>query len=103
VFTLPCDDGNTVNGDGCSSACKVEKSYTCSGGSATTPSICTYTGKFVTITLTTITSSSVANQALFIFTMVPPLFNLEQKDLTSSVSLKSDAALSIACANYTAG
>ena len=28
-----CDDGNIRNGDGCSSKCKIEKSYGCDGGS----------------------------------------------------------------------
>lgn len=31
-----CDDGNTVSGDGCSSACKVELGYNCTGN----PSVC---------------------------------------------------------------
>jgi cysteine-rich repeat protein len=31
-----CDDGNTVNGDGCSAACQVEAGYQCSGQ----PSVC---------------------------------------------------------------
>ena len=29
------DDGNVVNGDGCSSICKVEDGYVCTGGSPT--------------------------------------------------------------------
>lgn len=32
-----CDDGNVVDGDGCSAACTVEMGYICSG----TPSVCT--------------------------------------------------------------
>jgi cysteine-rich repeat protein len=35
-----CDDTNTTNGDGCSSACAVESGYTCTG---TAPSACTFT------------------------------------------------------------
>ncbi|KAL4428862.1 hypothetical protein ABPG74_001349 [Tetrahymena malaccensis] len=35
-----CDDGNTINGDGCSSSCKVEDGWKCSGGSATSPDVC---------------------------------------------------------------
>lgn len=31
--TYECDDGNTRSGDGCSSRCKIEKSYGCGGGS----------------------------------------------------------------------
>ncbi len=32
-----CDDGNTVDGDGCSADCRVEPCFTCTG----TPSVCT--------------------------------------------------------------
>ena len=32
-FTLPCDDGNLVNGDGCSNTCQVESGFFCVGGS----------------------------------------------------------------------
>jgi len=32
--TERCDDGNSQSGDGCSAACLVEKTWTCSGGSA---------------------------------------------------------------------
>jgi cysteine-rich repeat protein len=39
-----CDDGNLINGDGCSSACIVEVGYRCKNGSTTTKSICIYTG-----------------------------------------------------------
>ena len=35
-----CDDGNTVDGDGCSSTCTVECGYNCSGGTATTQDDC---------------------------------------------------------------
>ena len=31
-----CDDGNTANGDGCSSVCQVESAYFCEGS----PSLC---------------------------------------------------------------
>nr|HPH68127.1 proprotein convertase P-domain-containing protein [Kofleriaceae bacterium] len=33
-----CDDGNTVNGDGCTSTCGTEGGYTCVGA----PSVCTF-------------------------------------------------------------
>ena len=35
-----CDDGNLVNGDGCSSLCLVESGGTCSGGSLTQADVC---------------------------------------------------------------
>jgi len=36
---LQCDDGNTVDGDGCSSSCKIEQDYECTGKA---PSRCKY-------------------------------------------------------------
>jgi cysteine-rich repeat protein len=40
-----CDDGNTRNGDGCSSTCTIEKDYRCGGGSEFAPDICIETRK----------------------------------------------------------
>jgi hypothetical protein len=37
---LPCDDGNTVNGDGCSSTCQVEGGWACRGGSSISQDVC---------------------------------------------------------------
>eukprot|EP00347_Sterkiella_histriomuscorum_P013569 403364213 len=39
---LQCDDGNTLNGDGCSSTCSIESGWTCSGGNSTTKDTCKY-------------------------------------------------------------
>jgi cysteine-rich repeat protein len=39
-FQYPCDDGNLVNGDGCSSTCTIEPHYTCYGGDNTHPDKC---------------------------------------------------------------
>jgi hypothetical protein len=38
---LACDDGNNVNGDGCSSDCKIEVGYNCIGGSPNSKDACT--------------------------------------------------------------
>ena len=35
------DDGNLINGDGCTSACNIESGFTCTGGSATSKDIWT--------------------------------------------------------------
>lgn len=35
-----CDDGNTKNGDGCSSMCKVEPGWECLGGSSYRMDVC---------------------------------------------------------------
>ena len=37
---LECDDGNLLDGDGCSAFCTVEKGFKCKGGSMTAPDIC---------------------------------------------------------------
>jgi cysteine-rich repeat protein len=36
-----CDDNNTVDGDGCSSLCRIECGYQCTGGSSEHPDTCT--------------------------------------------------------------
>ena len=36
-----CDDGNNFDYDGCNQNCKVEAGWKCSGGSPTTPDVCT--------------------------------------------------------------
>lgn len=35
-----CDDGNQINGDGCSSSCTVEKNFICKNGSENTRDVC---------------------------------------------------------------
>jgi len=35
-----CDDGNMINGDGCTSTCKLEKGFICTGGSTTNKDSC---------------------------------------------------------------
>ncbi len=35
-----CDDGNVEDGDGCSSICEVEESFTCSGGGVSSADVC---------------------------------------------------------------
>ena len=37
---LACDDGNTLDGDGCSSSCEIEPGFECSGGNITSPDKC---------------------------------------------------------------
>ena len=38
---IECDDGNNIDGDGCSSDCKVEAGYVCEGGSSQDADVCT--------------------------------------------------------------
>jgi cysteine-rich repeat protein len=35
-----CDDGNLINGDGCSSDCRIESNYRCEGGNSTQADKC---------------------------------------------------------------
>jgi cysteine-rich repeat protein len=42
LFELACDDGNNIDGDGCSTTCVVETNFTCIDGSPTSPSKCSY-------------------------------------------------------------
>jgi cysteine-rich repeat protein len=51
LFYDKCDDGNKINGDGCSSTCKVERRYICFNGSETHQSNCVYSGRDFKITL----------------------------------------------------
>ena len=37
-----CDDGNIIDGDGCSSTCQVEDGFKCQSGSPTNASHCSY-------------------------------------------------------------
>lgn len=46
-----CDDGNNVDGDGCSSTCVEESGFSCGGGSTTGPDSCVQTG-YITPSLT---------------------------------------------------
>jgi cysteine-rich repeat protein len=39
-YANACDDGNTVDGDGCSSSCTVETGWTCTGGNMARPDVC---------------------------------------------------------------
>lgn len=38
--TIACDDGNTNDGDGCSSSCTVETGWTCKYGSSNHADVC---------------------------------------------------------------
>ena len=39
-FVTDCDDGNKVDGDGCSSTCEIEEGFTCQGGSPMSKDSC---------------------------------------------------------------
>ena len=37
---FPCDDGNKINGDGCSENCMIENNWACEGGSSNSRDYC---------------------------------------------------------------
>lgn len=39
-YVLECDDGNNIDGDGCSMSCQIEVGYICRGGSPSNPDVC---------------------------------------------------------------
>ena len=39
---VECDDGNKIDGDGCSSNCEIEDDFRCEGGSPTQSDTCNY-------------------------------------------------------------
>lgn len=72
LFDLECDDGNLVDGDGCSSTCQIETNYTCVNGSSTTPSLCSY-NKPLDLTLTSSTKDIKSNTVVFEIVVGPAL------------------------------
>lgn len=72
LYTLACDDGNTVDGDGCSSTCSVETDYTCVGGTTTTPSLCSYSGS-VLIRITSFVKDPKQNKVYLTSSLSPSL------------------------------
>lgn len=97
VFTLPCDDGNLLEGDGCSATCTVETNYTCAFGSPNTPSVCSY-NQPVRFTLINTQKKLASNQVQFDFTVEPPLSPLRKLDFSTVISttLQDSAQLSFA-------
>jgi cysteine-rich repeat protein len=62
-----CDDGNTVDGDGCSSTCDIEEGWICSGGTSSTNDICTHIE-------VTISSINITEQNNIILKFSEPVF-----------------------------
>ena len=68
LYTLPCDDGNLINGDGCSSTCQIETDYTCVGGSTTSASACSFSGT-ININIVSMTKDPSANKVYLFATI----------------------------------
>ncbi len=98
-----CDDGNTANGDGCSSACLIETGYRCKNGSDSSASACVYVGIPLSVTLFFVEREDELNRGIIEFEVYPPLLNIGKMNLTSSVSLGCPAAFSLSSVSYSAG
>ena len=89
LFELDCDDGNTIDGDGCSSSCSVEIGFNCSGGSTTSASVCNYAGS-VDLYVLTAYKIPVSNSVNFTFSISPTspfiALNNGSTNVTSMVS-----------------
>ena len=81
MATEACDDGNVLNGDGCSSSCTVETDYSCSGGSLTSKSTCVYIGQ-ITLELTKIMRKADSNTAELIFNLQPNIRALDKMNFS---------------------
>jgi cysteine-rich repeat protein len=82
LYTLECDDGNTISGDGCSQNCGVEKDFTCVGGSTTSPSLCSYSGPII-ITISSFIKDPAKNIVYLQSTISPNLTSLASLDFNA--------------------
>lgn len=75
-----CDDGNQVNGDGCSDKCKIETGWDCFYDSAKPPSVCMAKKSFA-VTYEYCYRDITSNQAQFFFILTPPEPDLSKINL----------------------
>jgi len=70
--TKQCDDGNTVNGDGCTNICTIESGYSCSSNSSKNPaSTCVNTNGYST-TLNSLIKDPSSNSLTASLQITPP-------------------------------
>jgi cysteine-rich repeat protein len=98
-----CDDGNTLDGDGCSSSCTVENFYRCSGSSTTSASVCIYVGVPLNISLLKVKKTEGFNQGVFTFSISPPLLTIGQMDLSQAVNLTCHSQYTVSEVSYSSG
>ena len=67
-----CDDGNSNNGDGCSSTCSVENGYSCDSSS---PSICTKAARNIKLVGNVINNSA----AVYLTVQTTPAFKFNNE------------------------
>ncbi len=81
-----CDDGNQVNGDGCSSNCTVEKAWTCSF--EFTHTCCTLQNSEIYLSIQKIVKVPSQNKITLQFQIQPSLPSLTNTVLHKNVKLK---------------
>ena len=98
-----CDDGNLVDGDGCSSICEVEPTYKCLYGSETSHSVCVYRGNPLLFGLIRTERVEGENKGIFQFSVYPPILIIEQIDLYQYVNLSCASTYTVTQMEYTSG
>lgn len=83
LLSLPCDDGNTESGDGCSSKCALESGFKCTVENKT--SKCTYSGK-LNINLLKVEKIENFNSGRFIFEFKPAISTLNNMNWSNFVN-----------------
>ena len=99
TFTQPCDDGNLLDGDGCSSSCAVEPDYVCKDGSAAAASRCVYEG-MVKLQLLCVYKGEVLNTGKALFQISPFVSNIAKMNLSESLLFVTNFNLSITAVTY---
>jgi len=98
LYVLECDDGNLVEGDGCSSQCTAEHNYVCMNGTANTSSICSYNGTFI-VALDTGDKHPTSNSLTLTYDFSPPepliVLNNNSLDMTSMVSFPLNPGVTV--------
>jgi cysteine-rich repeat protein len=69
-YELPCDDGNSINGDGCSDTCQVEQYYYCYNTGGRSASFCYFVGP-LSLTYSDATKLAGSNKANVTFSVTP--------------------------------
>lgn len=93
IFDLPCDDSNTVSGDGCSETCQIEPYFTCTN----TPSVCVLNVYF-TLTQQSIIKDPTTNTAIITYLVSPNVSQLTTVNI--SEAFKSSLPMSSFDASY---
>ncbi len=87
LIYLECDDGNLLNGDGCSSKCKIQRNYECQNGSLWSRSICYLVTDF-SVTLQSIKRDQSSNSGVLKLQISPVQPKLGNIDWASFVSFE---------------